>query len=94
VLFEHQKDIDRNLIDYNKLNRILRINFGKEMRNDIAIRFHNVISKLALLYGSVCWTLCQKDKSRINSSQMKFIRSLTGVTLHDRIKSEDLRNHW
>jgi hypothetical protein len=79
---------------YNKLNGVLRRNFGKQMRKDLRIRFHNVIAKAALLYGSECWTLRQKDRNRINSSQMKSVRSLTGITLRDRIKSEDLRNRW
>jgi hypothetical protein len=79
---------------YNKLNVALRRNCGKQMRKDIQIRFHNVIAKPALLYGSECWTLRQKDRNRINSSQMKSIRSLTGVTLRDRIKGEDLRSRW
>jgi hypothetical protein len=64
------------------------------MRKDLQIRFHNAIAKPALLYGSECWMLHQKDRNRINSSQMKFICSLTAVILLDRIKSEDLRNHW
>jgi hypothetical protein len=34
-------------------------------------------------------TLRQRDKSRINSSQMRFLRSFSGVTLRDRIKSEE-----
>jgi hypothetical protein len=64
------------------------------MRKDLQIRFQNVIAKPALLHGSECWTLRQKDRNRIKSSQMKFARSLTGVTLRHRIKSEDLRNRW
>jgi hypothetical protein len=74
--FEHQKDIERNL-KYNKLNGVLRRNFGKQMRKDLQTRFHNVVAKPALLYGSECWTLRQKGRNRINSSQMKFIHSLT-----------------
>jgi hypothetical protein len=92
--FEHQKDVERKVMKYNKLNCVFRRNFGKQMRKDLQIRLHNVIAKPVLLYGSECWTLRQKDRNRINSSQMKFIRSLTGVTLRDRIKSEDLRNRW
>jgi hypothetical protein len=57
-------------------------------------QFYKVIAKPALLYGSECWTLGQKDRNRMKSSQMKFIHSLTGVTLRDRIKIEDLRNRW
>ena len=32
--------------------------------------------------------------SRINSSQMRFLRPLSGVTLRDRIKSEKIRKQW
>jgi hypothetical protein len=79
---------------YNKLNGALRRNFGKKMRKDLQIIFHKVIAKPALLYGAECWALRQKDRNRINSLQMKFTRPLTGVTLRDRTKSEDLRNRW
>ena len=41
------------------------------------------------LYGTERWTIHQRDKSTINSSQMGFLRSLTSVTLSDRIKSEE-----
>jgi hypothetical protein len=92
--FEHQKDIERNLMKNNKLNGDLRRNFGKQMRKDFQIRFHNVTAKPALFYGSECWRLRQKDRNRINSSQMNFIHSLTGVNLRDSIKSENFRNRW
>ena len=59
------------------------------MRKEIQFRFHNIVSKAELLYGSEFWTLLQRDKSRINSSQMRFLRSLSGVTLRDKIKSEN-----
>jgi hypothetical protein len=72
--FEHQKDIERNLMKYNKLNGVLRRNFGKQKRKGLRIRFKNVVAKPVLLYGSEYWTRRQKDRNRINSSQMKFKR--------------------
>jgi hypothetical protein len=47
------------------LKGVLRRNFGKQMRKDLQIRFHDAIVKPALLYGSECWTLRQKDRNRI-----------------------------
>ena len=63
------------------------MNFSKQMRKEIQLRFHNIVSISALLYGSPR----QRDKSRINSSQMRFLPSLSGVTLRDRIKSDGIR---
>ena len=59
------------------------------MRKDIQIRFQN-IPKPAPLYGSECWTLRKKKTNRINRTQMRFLRSLTGVSLRDRIRSKIL----
>ena len=92
--YNNQKDTDRNAIKYNRLNGTLKINFGNKTRKVIQLRFHNIVSKPALLYGSEWWTLRQRDKSRINSSQMRILRSLSGVTLTDRIKSEEIRKKW
>ena len=64
------------------------------MRKEIQLTFRNIVSKPALRYGSECWTLRQRDKSTIKSSQMRFLRSLSGVTLRDRIKSEEVRKKW
>jgi hypothetical protein len=36
-------------------------------------------------------SLRQRDKSKINIAQMIFLRSLSGFTLRDRIKSEEIR---
>ena len=88
--YNNRKDIDRNLTKYNRLNVNLKRNFGKQMRKEIQLRFH-IVSKPALLYGSESWTLRQRDKSKINSSQLRFLCSLSGVTLRDRIKSENIR---
>jgi hypothetical protein len=82
----NQKYINRNLIKYNRLNGALKINFDKQMRKEIQLKFYNIVSKPALLR--------QRDKSRINSSKMRFLRSLNGVTLRDRIKSEEIRKKW
>ena len=63
-------------------------------RKDIQFRFHNIVSKPALLSGSECWTLRQRDNFRLNSSQIRVLRLLSVVTLRDRIKSEEIRKKW
>jgi hypothetical protein len=43
----------------------------------------------ALIYGSEIWTLTQEDKSRLNASEMKFLRT-AGYTLLNLKKNEDI----
>ena len=59
--YNNQKYVDINLTKYNRLNESLKINFGKEMRKEIQLRFHNIVSKPAPLYCNECWTLRQRD---------------------------------
>ena len=54
------------------------------MRKEIQLRFDNIVSKPALLCVRECWTICQRDK--FQNKQMRFLRSLSAVTLRDRIK--------
>jgi hypothetical protein len=44
-------DLEDNIEKY-KLNGIIRRHFGKNMRPEIQVRMHNVLSKPAMMYGS------------------------------------------
>jgi hypothetical protein len=52
---------------------------------------HSVLSKPAMTYGSETWVLRSQDCKRIETSQMKFLRAVAGVTLRDKIRSADVR---
>jgi hypothetical protein len=61
------------------------------MRKEIKIRLHNIISKPALQYGSETWVLSAEDKRRIETPEMRFLRSVLDVSLRDKIRSENVR---
>jgi hypothetical protein len=84
-------DLENNIEKYNKINGIIKIHFGKNMRPELQVRMHNVLSKPAMMDGSETWVLRSQDCKRIETSQMKFLRAVAGVTLRDRIRSEDVR---
>ena len=42
-----------------------------------------------LLYDSKIWTLGSKSLSRIQAAEMKFLRSVNGCTILDKIRNED-----
>jgi hypothetical protein len=80
-----------NVQKYNKLNGWIKRYLGKNMRKEIKLRWHNIISKPVLQYGSETWVLRVADKRRIETSEMRFLRSVLGVSLRDKIRSEDER---
>lgn len=44
-----------------------------------------------LIYGSESWINRRKDRSKIEASEMAFLRSVKGCTKYDRIRSDDIR---
>jgi hypothetical protein len=84
-------DLEDGIEKYSKLNGIIRRHFGKNVRLEIQVRIHNVLSKSAMMYGSETWILRSQDCRIIETSQMRFLRAVAGVILRDRIRSEDVR---
>lgn len=82
------------LIRYDNSSATLRRNFGKQMRKDIMVRFRNVVSKLALLYDSKCWTSGEADGQHVEAAQMKFLGPLVGVTRRDHFRNENIRHQF
>jgi hypothetical protein len=62
------------------------------MSKAVQLRFHDVVSKTGLVYGSKCWTLRSGDKHRIEAAQMRFLCGLKGVTSRGRQQIEDIRD--
>ena len=45
-----------------------------------------------LTYGSEIWSLTETDKRKIETSEMRFLRSVAGLSLRDQKRSVDIRN--
>jgi hypothetical protein len=46
------------------------------------LKVYNTLA-VPTLYGSEIWTLRKQDKSRLTTSEMKFLRKTSGYTLMD-----------
>jgi hypothetical protein len=45
-----------------------------------------------LTYGSANWTINRSEKNKIESAEMKFLRSVAGYTVLDQKRSTDIRS--
>ncbi|PSN58388.1 hypothetical protein C0J52_12974 [Blattella germanica] len=69
------------------INRTLR----NKTRKDTQLRFYNTITLPQLVYGSETWTHRRKYISKIEASEMRFLRAVKGCTRLDKIRSTDIR---
>ena len=44
-----------------------------------------------ILYGAECWTTGVKEENILEKTEMRMLRRIKGVTVKDKMKSEDIR---
>ena len=63
----------------------------KKTRTETQMKFYKVVARPSLLYGSETWVTTQRDMTRLEAAEMRVLRSVTGYTRLDKIRSEDIR---
>jgi hypothetical protein len=58
------------------------------VRREVKLRIHNIIVKPVLHYGSKTWVLREADEKRPEAFEMRFLRSLIGIPLRDKIRTD------
>jgi len=55
------------------------------------MKFYEVVARPSLLYGSETWVTTKRDMTGLDAAEMRFLRSVTGYTRLDKIRSEVVR---
>jgi len=58
------------------------------MNKETKLRIHSVTAKAALKFGCEAWVLKKRGEQRLDAAQMKFLRSLLGITKLDKEKNQ------
>jgi hypothetical protein len=61
------------------------------MNKEIKLRIHNITAKAASKFGSEAWVLKKREKQRLETAQIKFLRHLLGITKLDKEKNQNIR---
>ena len=56
------------------------------------MQVYNAMVVPMMTYGCESWVLREKEKSRLQATEMSILRKVTGVTRMDHIKNEDIRH--
>ena len=55
--------------------------------------YEGVIIVQTALYGAEAWGMRSAERRKVNVLEMKYLRSLVGVSRMDRVRIEDVRNN-
>jgi hypothetical protein len=69
----------------------IKRNLKNKTSMETQIKVYKVMAVSAGLYGSKNWVLAENDKNRVQATEMRFLRSLLGVTGQDRLSNEAIR---
>jgi hypothetical protein len=89
--YNNDAQLESNIQIYNGMNGIIQRHFGKQMSKETQLRLHNITSKSALRYGSKNWILKQRNRQRLEATQMKFLRPIFGLTRLDKKRNTKIR---
>ena len=59
----------------------------KKTRADTQMKFYKVAARPSLLYGSETRVTTKRDMTGLEAAEMRFVRSVTGYTRLDKIRS-------
>ena len=71
-----------------KLSRVIT---GKKMPRNLKVKLYMTVVRPVLLYGAEVWTIGKKEERMLEATEMRMLRRIRGVTLKDRMRSNDIR---
>ena len=75
----------------NSCISLIKFLASKKTRTDAQMKFYKVVARPTLQYGSETWVTTKRDMTRLEAAEMCFLRSVTGYTWLDKIRSEVIR---
>jgi hypothetical protein len=91
VSYKADNDIKMKLHKYQYICGTIHRTLTNKTRKDTMLKFYKTMATPVLLYGCESWVPSQKDNSRIQATEMKFLRRVKGITKLDRVRNEDVR---
>ena len=63
----------------------------KKLPTKLKTKLYTTVVRPVILYGGECWTTGMKEENILEKAEMRMLRRIKGVTVKDKMKSEDIR---
>jgi hypothetical protein len=90
VTYDQDEDVNNKLHKFQNICGTIRRNLKRKTRKDTQLKFYKTMAVPVLMYGSEAWTIKKNYISRIQSAEMKFLRSVKGCARMDHIRNEEI----
>jgi hypothetical protein len=86
-----EMDINVKLQRFQQICGTIKRTLAGKVRKETLLRIYKILAIPNPPYGSECWALTKRQKSRLEAAEMRFLRSAAGYRLIDHRRNEDLR---
>ena len=74
-----------------KWREITGVISDKKMPRKLKTKLYETVIRPVLTYGAECWTMGKKEEQILETTEMRMLRRIYGVTLRDKCRSRDIR---
>ena len=75
---------------WNKWRECSWVVYDKKMPRRLKVKVYTKVIRPVLLYGAEVWVTRKKEEHLLETTEMRMLRRIKGVTLKDRERSEDI----
>jgi len=84
-----EPDFDKKINRFQGICGTIRKHLEK-IRTETQMKFYKAVARPSLLYISETWVTTKRDMTRLEAAEIRFLRSVTGDTGLEKIRSEDI----
>lgn len=92
ITYLKEQDVDIKINRFQGMCGTIIRTLKNKTLPETQLKFYKTLAVPLLTYGCENWTLNRNNKRKLESSEMKFLRSVAGLTLLDKQKNVDIRN--
>ncbi|KAJ4429720.1 hypothetical protein ANN_21924 [Periplaneta americana] len=91
ITYDVDRDIDNKISKFQWICGTINRTLKNKTRKETKLKFYKTMAVPVLTYGSESWIIKERDKSKLQTAEMRCLRRVKGCTRRDLIRNEDIR---
>ena len=82
---------NRVRLSWNKWRETTGVICDKKVPVKLKVKIYLTVIKHTMLYCAECWAMRKKEEHLLNTTEMRILRWIQGISLKDHVRSEEIR---
>lgn len=91
VSWDVDRDIEKKVNKFQSICGTINRTLQNKTTKETKMKFYKIMATPVLMFGSESWVVRERDKGKIQTAEMRFLRGVKGCTKRDHLRNEDIR---